>query len=80
MNKEDKFILELNPFQALQLLRFKVFIEEAINDPDNYISKTDGDGIKNVFNEIESQIYGKMSIKQLDDAVAEREVKKMLNE
>lgn len=64
-----KVTIELTPYDALAILKF---CREFVNDD------TKGDrrfkAIQDAVDEYENEIYKKLSIEQLDDAIAENEV------
>ena len=65
--------IELTPYDALAILKF---CREFINDD------TKGDyrfkAIEDAVNEYEKQIYKKVSSEQLDDAIAENQVNRLI--
>ena len=75
MSKVPKFNLELSPFQVLAIMRFRNFIEEAIQDPNNEVSEMDREAIKSVMKEVNDQVLTKMTYEQLEDAEAEKALK-----
>jgi len=68
-----KVIIELEPYNSIAILSF---LREYIND------ETEGDyrfkAIQDAVDEYEQQIYKNVSEKQLEDAIAENEVNKLI--
>ena len=68
-----KVIIELEPYNSIAILSF---LREYIND------ESEGDyrfkAIQDAVDEYEQQIYKNVSEKQLEDAIAENEVNKLI--
>lgn len=68
-----KVLIELSPYNALAIL---AFCREYIND------ETEGDyrvkAIQDAVKEYENEIYKKVGMPQLDDAIAENQVNKVI--
>jgi hypothetical protein len=70
--------ISLSPYQAMQLLRWKQFIEAAISDPMQEGTKADKKGALEAIKAVDEQVREKITSPQIDDAVAERELKSII--
>lgn len=68
--------LEITPYQALQICRWKKFMLDAVRHSDT--EKQDQDGILEALFAIDKQVRKSISIPAIEDAVAEREVKRLI--
>lgn len=68
-------VIELTPFQALQICRWKEFISDAVKDSD--CDKYDTDGIISAIVAIDNQVKKKITLESIDDAFAERAAKEI---
>lgn len=73
----DKIIIELTPFEAMQIVRWQEFIKEASEDPLSLVPKWDANGINNSIQSIKQQVCRKITMEQINDAFAQREVNKL---
>lgn len=76
----EKIKIELTPYLALQLMRFKPFLLTAIEDPMNKVSGRDKKSMYDYFKEYEHQVTSNITPDQIEDAKQERDINKILHD
>jgi hypothetical protein len=71
--------IALTPHQAMQLLRWRTFLSDAIKDPDNIADDYDRAGTIEAIESICSQVKKKITIPQLEEAEAQQAVYQLTN-
>lgn len=74
----DTVKIELTPFQAMQICRWKTFILSAVNDPFQDAEKYDRKGLTEAIQSIDKQVRKNITIAQLDDTEATKAIRKQL--
>lgn len=70
--------IELTPYQALQIVRWRTFTHDAVRDSET--EKSDQDGFLEAIESINTQVRKNISFEEIDDAFAESAVKKLTSE